>query len=226
MEVLLKFKLNEHLYLRDPEQTAIGKAIVSNAIELIFEVGFEQFTFKKLANRINSTEPTIYRYFTSKYKLLTYILNWYWTYLEYVCKMRLIEVDDHTKKMGLILEIITHHIDHHTHLHDYNLDHLHLIVISESSKSYLVKEVDEINNEMVFAPLKSLCLFISEVILKLEPHFPYPRSLASTILETAHNQHFFSEHLPKLTDNEDRQNHKDYVLKYLTRLTFYTITPA
>ena len=110
MEVLLKFKLNEHLYLRDPEQTAIGKAIVSNAIELIFEVGFEQFTFKKLANRINSTEPTIYRYFTSKYKLLTYILNWYWTYLEYVCKMRLIEVDDHTKKMGLIFHFILSHL--------------------------------------------------------------------------------------------------------------------
>ncbi|PWS26352.1 TetR family transcriptional regulator [Pedobacter yonginense] len=224
MEVLLKFKLSEHLYLRDPEQTEIGKAIVSNAIVLIFEIGFEQFTFKKLAVKINSTEPTIYRYFTSKHKLLTYILNWYWSYLEYVCKMRLAEINDPTKKMMLILEIITHHADHHTHLHDYNLDHLHHIVISESSKSYLVKEVDEINNEMMFAPLKSLCLFISEVLLTLAPKFPYPKSLASTLLETAHDQQFFSEHLPKLTDNKSRNNHKDYVLKYLTRLTFSTIT--
>ncbi|TKC03111.1 TetR/AcrR family transcriptional regulator [Pedobacter cryotolerans] len=76
MQVLLKFKLNEHLYIRDPENTEVGKLIVESGIDLIYEIGFEQFTFKKLAQRIDSTETTIYRYFSSKHKLLTYILNW------------------------------------------------------------------------------------------------------------------------------------------------------
>lgn len=223
MEIFLKFKLNDHLYLRDPEDSKVGKAIVENAIELIFEIGFEQFTFKKLAQRIGSTEPTIYRYFSSKHKLLTYILNWYWSYIEYVSKQRLAPISDVSAKIRLLLEIITHHVDHESEIQDYNLAHLHHIVISESSKSYLVKEVDEINKEMVFNPLKSLCLFISEIILALNPEFPYPRSLASTLLETAHDQQFFSEHLPKLTDNTSRQHHQTFVLNYLNCLAFSVI---
>lgn len=226
MDVAVKFKLNEHLFLRDPDSTEIGKLIVSHSIGLIYEIGFEQFTFKKLAQRINSTEPTIYRYFASKHKLLTYILNWYWNYLEYLCKMRLAGVDDPAKRLLLILEIITHRLEHDTRIHDYNLDQLHRIVISESSKSYLVKEVDEINSEMVFAPLKSLCIFISGIIASINPDFQFSRSLASTLIETAHDQHFFSEHLPKLTDNTSRQDHKEYVLNYLTCLAFSAIRTA
>jgi len=218
MEVSLKFKINEHLFLRDPENSEVGKSIVKNAIELFSEIGFEHFTFKKLALRIDSTEPTIYRYFSSKQKLLTYILNWYWSYLEFVCKIRLAQVTNASAKLTLILEIITHHDDHHSYIHDYNLDCLYKIIITESSKSYLVKEIDEINKNMVFNPLKSLCLFISEILLTLNPNFPYPRSLASTLIETAHQQHFFSEHLPKLTDNTSKQDHKEYVLNYLNCL--------
>lgn len=223
MEFLLKFKLNEHLYLRDPESSELGKSIVKNAIDLIFEIGFEHFTFKKLAQKINSTETTIYRYFSSKHKLLTYILNWYWSYLEFVSKMRLAQMDDATAKLKLVLEIITHNDGYYAKVQDYDLEKLHAIVISESSKAYLVKEVDDINKDMVFNPLKSLCQFIGKIILELKPDFTYPRSLASTLLETAHDQQFFSEHLPKLTDNNIRAQHKVYVLAYLNVLAFSVI---
>lgn len=220
MDVLLKFKLNEHLYLRDPESSEIGKSIVSNAIELIYEIGFEQFTFKKLAQKIDSTEATIYRYFSSKYKLLTYILNWYWCYLEFVAKMRLQQINDPAEKLKLMLRIIMHDEGVVSRVQDYNLEKLHNIVIGESSKAYLVKEVDEINQEKVFSPLKSLCNFIHEIILELNPDFKYPKSLASTLLETAHAQQFFSEHLPTLTDNTARVEHRQYVFNYLHQLAF------
>lgn len=223
MQVLLKFKLNEHLYLRDPENSEIGKLIIKNGIELIYEVGFEQFTFKKLAQKIDSTETTIYRYFSSKHKLLTYILNWYWSYLEFVAKMRLQEMCNPDQKLKMILEIITHNYNSSSQILDYDLDKLQNIVIAESSKAYLVKEVDEINQELVFTPLKSLCKFIGQVILEIKPDFPYPNSLASTLLETAHDQQFFSEHLPKLTDNNSRTAHKKYVLDYLNLLAFSVI---
>lgn len=223
MEFLLKFKLSDHLYLRDPESSELGKAIVMNAIDLIYEIGFEQFTFKKLAQKIASTEATIYRYFSSKHKLLTYILNWYWSYIEFVSKMRLEQMTDATAKLKLILEIITHNDGYESKLQDYDLGRLHGIVISESSKSYLVKEVDEINKEFVFNPLKSLCQFISDIILEINPKFNYPRSLASTLIETAHDQQFFSEHLPKLTDNNKRTEHKLYVLSFLSALAFSTL---
>ncbi|WP_069661244.1 TetR/AcrR family transcriptional regulator [Arcticibacter eurypsychrophilus] len=223
MEISLKFKLNDHLYIRDPDDSKVGKAIITKSIDLIYEIGFEHFTFKKLAQKIDSTEPTIYRYFSSKHKLLTYILSWYWSYIEYVSKLRLIQVKDPSEKLRLVLDIITHNIERQSHINNYDLDYLYYIVISESSKSYLVKDVDEINKEMVFSSLKSLCLFISEIILEINPTFQYPRSLASTLLETAHDQQFFSEHLPKLTDNSSRQEHKIYVINYLNRLAFSVI---
>jgi AcrR family transcriptional regulator len=223
MQVLLKFKLNEHLYLKDPENSEIGKLIIKQGIELIHEIGFEQFTFKKLAQKIESTEATVYRYFSSKHKLLTYILNWYWSYIEFVAKMCLQEMSNSEQKLKMILQIITHNYLSNSQIQDYDLDKLQNIVIAESSKSYLVKEVDEINQELVFSPLKSLCHFISIVILEIKPDFPYPNSLASTLLETAHDQQFFSEHLPKLTDNKAKTLHKKYVLDYLNLLTFSVI---
>lgn len=223
MQILLKFKINESLYLRDPESTEVGRLIVQKGIELIHEVGFERFTFKKLAEKINSTEATIYRYFASKYRLLTYILNWYWCYLEFVAKMSLQELQDPAQKLKLVLDIITHNFDSDSQIVDYDLEKLHGIVISESSKAYLVKEVDEINQELVFSPLKSLCQFIGQLLLQLNPKFSYPNALSSTLLETAHDQHFFSEHLPKLTDNKSKIPHKKYVLDYLNFLAFSAI---
>ncbi|WP_294292166.1 TetR/AcrR family transcriptional regulator [uncultured Chryseobacterium sp.] len=220
MEYQVKFKVNEYLYLRDPESSEIGKSIVKNSIDLIYETGFEQFTFKKLSQKISSTEATVYRYFSSKHKLLTYILNWYWSYIEFTLKLRLMEIKDPIQKMEKILEIITHNDHTDNKIEDYDLAKLHAIVISESSKSYHVKEVDEINKEMVFNPLKSLCGFISGIISDVKPDFPYPRSFASTLLETAHDQQFFSEHLPKLTDNGIKNKHQQYVLEYLRHVTF------
>ncbi len=223
MQILLKFKINESLFLRDPESSEVGKLIVEKGIDLIREVGFEHFTFKKLAEKINSTEATIYRYFASKYRLLIYILNWYWCYLEFVSKMSLQELGDSTQKLKLILEIITHNFDSDSQIVDYDLEKLHGIVISESSKAYLVKEVDEINQELVFSPLKSFCQFVGQIILQVNPKFAYPNALASTLLETAHDQHFFSEHLPKLADNKSKITHKKYVLNYLNFLAFSAI---
>nr|WP_314495122.1 TetR/AcrR family transcriptional regulator [uncultured Chryseobacterium sp.] len=221
MEFQIKFKVSENLYLRDPESSDVGKAIVKNSIELISETGFENFTFRKLAHKINSTEATVYRYFSSKYKLLTYILNWYWSYLELISKFRLLEIQDPSQKVEKLLSIITHQDNYESMLEDYDLSKLHAIVISESSKSYLVKEVDEINRELVFNPLKSLCSFCGTVLSEAKPDFQFPLSFASTLLETAHNQQFFSEHLPKLTDNYiDKMEHKKYVLKYLRHITF------
>ena len=126
--------------------------------------------------------------------------------------------------MEEILEIITHNYETDDQIEDYDLSKLHMIVIAESSKSYLVKDVDEINKDLVFNPLKSLCNFLGEVISQAKPDFPYPKSFASTLLETAHYQQFFSEHLPKLTDNHNKKmEHKKYVLEYLRFITFNLI---
>ncbi|UPT67071.1 MAG: TetR/AcrR family transcriptional regulator [Sphingobacteriales bacterium JAD_PAG50586_3] len=81
MEVQLRIRMNEKIYLRNPEESVLGKNIVRNGLLLINKLGFEEFTFKKLAKEINTTEASIYRYFENKHRLLLYIINWYWSLL-------------------------------------------------------------------------------------------------------------------------------------------------
>ena len=45
---VIKVKVGKGLYQSDPSASKLGQKIVSNAIDMIAELGFEKFTFKKL----------------------------------------------------------------------------------------------------------------------------------------------------------------------------------
>ena len=83
MAIRIQMQLNEKLYLRDPQDTKLGRKIIRHSILLIDEIGFEQFNFKKLAERIESTEASVYRYFENKHLLLVYLLCWYWEWTKF-----------------------------------------------------------------------------------------------------------------------------------------------
>ena len=200
MDFQVIFKVNNKIYLRDPEGSELGKQIIKSAIDLIYDLGFEHFTFKKLAIEIKTTEATIYRYFENKHRLLLYILNWYWSYLAYLVMFQLQNINDTKVKLKTIVHLLTHELPESAGRLDYNKNFLTQIVIAESSKVYLVKEVREINKNEVFKPYKDLCAKIAEVITAYNPEYKYPKSLSSTLIETAHHQQFFSNFLPRLTD--------------------------
>ena len=200
MDFQVIFKVNNKIYLRDPEGSELGKQIIKSAIDLIFDLGFEHFTFKKLAIEIKTTEATVYRYFENKHRLLLYILNWYWSYLAYFVMFQLQNINDTKVKLKTIVHLLTHELPESAGRLDYNKNFLTQIVIAESSKVYLVKEVREINKNEVFKPYKDLCAKIAEVITAYNPGYKYPKSLSSTLIETAHHQQFFSNFLPRLTD--------------------------
>ena len=200
MDFQVIFKVNNKIYLRDPEGSELGKQIIKSAIDLIYDLGFEHFTFKKLAIEIKTTEATVYRYFENKHRLLLYILNWYWSYLAYLVMFQLQNINDTKVKLKTIVHLLTHELPESAGKLDYNKNFLTQIVIAESSKVYLVKEVREINKNEVFKPYKDLCAKIAEVITAYNPEYKYPKSLSSTLIETAHHQQFFSNFLPRLTD--------------------------
>ena len=75
--------INPDLYTKNPESSVLGQKIVSKSIEMIDALGFEDFTFKKLGLEIGSNESSVYRYFESKHALLVYLINWYWSWIEY-----------------------------------------------------------------------------------------------------------------------------------------------
>jgi AcrR family transcriptional regulator len=217
MDLLLQFKVNSHLYLRDPEGTSLGKQIVRNSIDLIDELGFEQFTFRKLAKEIGTTEATVYRYFENKHRLLLYILNWYWSYVEYLLVVHLKGIDDPKEKLIKVLAILSDHLPTEYGEIAFEKKKLIQIVIKESSKSYLVKDVQAINKEQAFKPYKELCDQIAQLIVQIKPSYRYPHSLASTLIESAHHQTYFSLYLPKLTDYSTHQG-SSYTFGFLSNL--------
>lgn len=219
MDFQLKFSVNDKIYIRDPESTEVGRLIVKNSIDLIFKLGFEHFTFKKLATEIDSTEATIYRYFENKHRVLLYILNWYWSYMEFLVDFRLQNISDKKERLKIIISLLTQDLPESSSKLDYNRKYLNQIVIAESSKVYLVKDVAEINKNQVFKPYKDLCAKIAEVIKAFNPRYKYPKSLSATLIETSHNQQFFSNYLPRLTDSTPK-NKSVFVSGFLEDLLF------
>ena len=82
-QLKINIVIDSSLYLKDPESSVLGKKIVGKGIEMMEEIGYESFTFKKLGEKIGSNESSIYRYFESKHALLVYLVNWYWSWIEY-----------------------------------------------------------------------------------------------------------------------------------------------
>lgn len=225
MDYQLSFKVNNHIFLRDPESSELGKQIVKNAIDLIYELGIEHFTFKKLALKMSTTEASIYRYFENKHRLLLYILNWYWSYMEFLVDFTLQNIQNPEEKLTKVIELFTQSLTESGGNLDYNKSYLNQIVLSESSKVYLVKEVQEINKYQVFKPYKDLCNTVSKVILSYNPTYAYAKSLSSTLIETAHSQQYFSKNLPRLTDINDQKD-ESFVLKFLNQLIFAALKKA
>lgn len=218
----INFKLNDALFVKDPESSTLGKQIVSISIEMIYSIGFEAFTFKKLAVEVGTTEATVYRYFENKHRLLLYIINWYWKYLDFQLNLQLRNITDSRKKLEKAILLLTQSIADDAEEMSYNKTALYEIVISESSKVYLIKNVEEINKHQVFKPYKDLCSRIADIITNYCPSYSYPKSLSSTLIESSHLQQFFSLHLPGLTNVEEK-NKANYSQKFVSNLVFQTL---
>lgn len=192
--------VNPSIYLKDPGSSTLGKKIIKGSIELIFEIGFESFTFRKLAKAISSTEASVYRYFESKHKLLLYLTYWYWSWLEYRLVFSIANVENPIIRLERAIILVSKQIEEDGNFEHINEIKLYQIVISESSKVYLTKKVDEDNKLGSFSGYKQLVERISSIILEIKPNYKYPHMLVSTVIEGIHHQRYFTEHLPRLTD--------------------------
>ena len=90
----INLQINDGLYLKDPQMTPLGQKILQHSVLLIDELGFENFTFGKLAKLISSTEASIYRYFENKHKLFVYLLNWYWEWMRFRIDFNTMNITD------------------------------------------------------------------------------------------------------------------------------------
>tara|TARA_R110000868_G_scaffold224178_5_gene476086 strand:+ start:237 stop:911 length:675 start_codon:yes stop_codon:yes gene_type:complete len=196
----LSIQIGEHIYLKNPDSSELGKKIITSSIDLIDKIGFDDFTFRKLAIEINSTEASIYRYFESKQKLLLYLSNWYWSWLDYRLLLATSNIPSAEDRLEKAIYLITEEKVEDTHFQNINEKKLHQIVISESLKSYLSRQVDVENKEGAFLPYKRLVQRIVEIIIEINPNYSYPHMLVSTVIEGSHLQRHFADHLQRLTN--------------------------
>ena len=215
MAVNISISLNPGLYIKDPQQSELGKRIIKHGILLIDRIGFEQFNFKKLAEEMKSTEASIYRYFENKHLLLTYLVSWYWEWLNYMIEIKTFNVEDPIKKLEIIIHTFVSISEENPAIDYVNESSLHKVVIAESTKVYHTKGVDEENNKGFFLNYKAIVSAVADVILEIKPDFPYPHALASNLFEMTNNHFYFADHLPRLTDIGNKSGQQEQVEKML-----------
>ncbi len=216
----IKFNLNNRLFLKDPQDSELGKKIIEHSIILFDELGFESFTFKKLAKAINSTEKSIYRYFENKHFMLLFLSSWYWEWVKYLIEINSRNIEDPERKLKIAIQNLVNATDENPGNKYINEHILHKVVIKEGGKAYHIHDVDDENKAGLFYSYKSLVKSVSEIILEIDPKFPYSLSLSSNLFEMANNQIYFAEHLPKLSSISCGKNINDDLIKMLSYFVF------
>lgn len=214
----VKLMINENVYLKDPESSALGKKILNESILLIKEIGFEAFTFKKLGQRIESNESSIYRYFENKHKLLVYLTSWYWSWMEYRLVFETANLTSPKDRLNKTIVLFTEETKDDESTEHINEALLQQIIISDFTKTLLTKEVDEENRNGFFVIYKRVIHRISGIIKEVNSSYPYPDSLASTIVEGALHQHFLKQHLTSITNCSDEISPSDFYLNLINKV--------
>ena len=214
----LKIQVNEKIYVKDPETSVLGKKIIEHSILLIDEIGFENFTFKKLGERIGSNESSIYRYFESKHKLLVYLSSWYWSWMEYKLVFTTSNIQDPTQKLHSAIRVLTEKIEDDLSTTHINESVLNRIVITEFTKTLHTKEVDEENKQGFFTIYKRIINRLVGMVQEVNPAYPFARSLISSIVEGALHQHFLKDHLTTITDCNETVSPADFYLHFIDRI--------
>jgi len=211
----ITISVNEKLYVKNPETSELGKKIIEQSILLIDEIGFENFTFKKLGEKISSNESSIYRYFESKHKLMLYLSSWYWGWMEYKLAFATTNVSNPLERLKKGIAIVTEKVEDDTSTLHINESILNRIIIQEFTKTLITKEVDEENKEGFFLVYKRVINRIVEMINEVDPNYAFAKSLASSIVEGALHQHFLKDHLKTITNCNQTISPTDFYINLI-----------
>lgn len=218
----IKLQVDEKLHLKDPTSTELGERVIEHGILMLDEMGYEAFTFRKLAERLGTTEPSIYRYFKNKHRLLLYLTAWYWSWMEHRVLMATLNVAPAEERLRVALRELTQPIRADEATPRIDEAALYRVVVAESSKAYLHRDVDAENREGLFRNYKRLCRTVADIITEINPRYRYPAALVSTVVESSHMQKYFAEHLPSLTEVKSADADTS-TTAFLTELVFRAI---
>lgn len=213
----LKIQVNDKIYVKDPETSSLGRKIIQESILLMDEIGFENFTFKKLGERIGSNESSIYRYFESKHKLLVYLSSWYWSWIEYRLVFITNNIENPIEKLNKAIMVVTQKIEDDSQTEHINESILNKIIITEFTKTMMTKEIDIENKEGFFLIYKRVINRLVAMIEVVNPQYAYSKSLASSIVEGALHQHFLKNHLKTITNCNENISPTEFYINLVAR---------
>lgn len=214
----IKIKVNEKLYVKDPETSALGKKIIEESILLIDAIGFDDFTFKKLGEKIGSNESSIYRYFENKHKLLVYLSSWYWSWMEYRLVFATSNYSNPFEKLKKAVSIVSEKIEDDQKTLHINEAILNKIIIAEFTKTFHTKVVDQENKEGFYYIYIRVINRITTMIKEVNAEYLYGKSLASSIVEGAMHQHFLKDHMQAITDCNQTTSPTDFYLNLIENI--------
>ena len=223
MEQLLnrmRVDVNENIYLKDPFSSDLGKEIIAKSIKLISQIGLENFTFKKLAVEVGSTEAAIYRYFENKHNLLIYLISFYWEVLNLKIAFANEYVTDPKEKITKLIDVLVNIEAAGPTIKNIDIATLHDIIVSESAKAYLTKKIDKESREGFFKSYEKLVDTISSIFIEVNGEYEFPRALACNLIETTYEQFYFSLHFHGLTELQEPAGNLDMVKKFLQSLMY------
>lgn len=218
----IKLEVDARLYVKDPTSSELGERIVEHGILMMDEMGLEDFTFRKLAQRIGTTEASVYRYFGSKHKLLLYLTSWYWNWVEYRLRLATENIPSPDERLRLALQELTRPIVKDESTPRIDEAALYRVVVTESAKAYMHATAQAEGKEGYYRAYQRFVNSVAQLIRDINPEYPHPIALVSTVLESGHMQKYFTEHLPFLTDLRPEESHRE-TTTFLTNLVFKAI---
>ena len=214
----IKIQVNPKIFVKDPETSTLGKKIIQFSILLIDEIGFDNFTFKKLGHLIGSNESSIYRYFENKHKLLIYLSSWYWAWIEYKLVFATSNIDNPYERLKKAIKVVTQIVEDDLSTTYINESVLNRIIILEFTKTLHTKEVDDENKEGFFLIYKSVINRIVVIVNAVNPDYKFAKSLISSIVEGNLHQNFLRQHLKTITDCNEQIAPSVFYLDMIERI--------
>lgn len=151
---------------------------------------------------------------------MLYLINWYWWCIKTRISSETDRLESPESRLKKVIHILTT-IPSTDTSSSFSVERaLKTIIINESAKVVLTKEVDSVNNEGVFSVYKEVVERVAELIKEINSNYPYSNMLVSSMIEGSNQQHFFARHLPRLTN---KSHEKDTIESFYMDLIFKAI---
>jgi hypothetical protein len=116
------------------------------------------------------------------------------------------------------IAVVTEKIEDDTNTRYINESILNRIIITEFTKTFLTKQIDNEIKDGFFIVYNRVINRIIAMLNVLVPDYAYAKSFVSDMVEGSLHQHFLSSHLKSITDCNEHVSPTDYYIDLTKRL--------